>query len=81
MGTFLAGKLATLYLRQQRTEAAITALRRLLALEPNHRQGHLQISQALLAAGNKEEAAKHEAIYQELDRREEQRLNARRGAR
>ncbi|WP_020469085.1 tetratricopeptide repeat protein [Zavarzinella formosa] len=74
-------ELAKLYLRQQRTPEAITALRRLLALDPNHRQGHLQLSQALLAIGNKTEASQHEAIYQELDRKEEERLNSKRGVR
>jgi tetratricopeptide (TPR) repeat protein len=70
---------AALYLRQQKGERAIAILNRLIAIDPNNRQGHLQLAQALLAAGNVEEARLHERIYQELDRREEERLAARRG--
>ena len=72
---------ATLYLRQQRTDLAIATLKRLVALDPAHRQGHLQLAQAYLAAGNADEARRHEQIYQELDRKEEERLAARRGMR
>ena len=70
---------AALYLRQQKGERAIAILKRLIAIDPNNRQGHLQLAQALLASGNVEEARRHERIYQELDRREEERLAARRG--
>lgn len=70
---------AALYLRQERTEQAIAVLARLIELDPNHRQGHLQLAQAHLALGNAAAAAKHEAIYKELDRKEEERLAARRG--
>ncbi|MDY3555203.1 tetratricopeptide repeat protein [Gemmata sp. JC717] len=72
---------AALYLRQERTEQAIAVLKRLLELDPDHRQGHLQLSQAYTAAGNATAAAKHEAVYKELDRKEEERLAARRGMR
>jgi tetratricopeptide (TPR) repeat protein len=73
--------LGALYLRQGRTEPAIAILKRLVELVPDHRQGHFLLSQAYLAAGNSAESQKHEAIYQELDRKEEQRLAARRGMR
>ncbi|QJX00837.1 tetratricopeptide repeat protein [Frigoriglobus tundricola] len=72
---------ATLYLRQQRTELALATLKRLVELHPDHRQGHLQLAQVYLAAGNEAEARRHEQIYQELDRKEEARLAAQRGMR
>jgi tetratricopeptide (TPR) repeat protein len=74
-------ELATLQLRQRRTDAAIATLQRLIARAPDHRQAHLQLSQALLAAGKPDEAKRHEKIYQDLDRKEEDRHAARRGMR
>jgi tetratricopeptide (TPR) repeat protein len=74
-------ELAALYLRQGRTEPAIATLKRLVELVPEHRQGHFLLAQAYLAAGNSAESQKHEVIYQELDRKEEARLDARRGMR
>jgi tetratricopeptide (TPR) repeat protein len=74
-------ELASLYLRQRRTELAITTLKQLVAIDPKHRQGHLQLAQAYLASGNQAEASKHEQIYRELDIQEEARLRARRGMR
>ena len=72
---------ATIYLHQERTELAIATLKKLVALDPNHLQGHLHISQEYLATGNAPEAARHEEIYKDLDRKEEERLAARRGMR
>jgi tetratricopeptide (TPR) repeat protein len=74
-------ELASLYLRQQRTDPAIATLKRLIEIDPRHRSGHLQLAQALLAVGHAEEAKKHEEIYKELDRQEEARLAERRGMR
>jgi tetratricopeptide (TPR) repeat protein len=74
-------ELGSLYLRQQRHEMAMAALRKLVAIDREHRHGHLMLAQALLAAGDLGEARKHEQIYKELDRKEEERLAARRGMR
>ena len=72
---------ASLYMRQMRMEPAIATLRHLVSLVPDHRQAHLMLAQALLASGNAAEAQKHERIYNELDRKEEERLTSRRGMR
>jgi thioredoxin-like negative regulator of GroEL len=72
---------ATLYLRQQRTDLALATLTRLVAIDPNHRQAHLQLAQSYLAVGNADAARHHEEVYKELDRKEDARLAARRGMR
>ncbi|MBN9122241.1 MAG: tetratricopeptide repeat protein [Planctomycetes bacterium] len=74
-------ELATLYLRQKRMDQALAALQKLVAANPEHRQGHLQLAQVLLALGRADDARRHEEIYKELDRKEEARLAARRGMR
>ena len=79
--TFVLEEFAALYLRRQKLDAAIATLKQLVAIAPNNRQAHLQLSQALLATGNPTEAQVHERRYQELDKLEEQRLAARRGMR
>jgi len=74
-------ELASLYVRQMKMELAVATLRRLLVFDPNHRKGHLLLAQALLALGDTAKARKHEQIYEDLDRREEERLGTRRGMR
>jgi tetratricopeptide (TPR) repeat protein len=74
-------ELATLYLRQEQTEKAIAVLKRLITIDPDHRQGHLQLAQAYRIVGNTGEAHRHEEIYKELDRKEEARLASQRGMR
>jgi predicted Zn-dependent protease len=72
---------AEFQLRRRQIDAAIQTLRRLVGVDPENKQAHLQLSQAYLAAGRPEEARRHEARYQELDRRDEAEAVARRGMR
>ncbi|MBN9519035.1 tetratricopeptide repeat protein [bacterium] len=74
-------EVAAIYLRSQRIDAAIAALVRLVGLDPENKQAHLNLAQAYLAAGRPDEARRHEARYQELDRRDETDAAARRGMR
>ncbi|OWK40453.1 tetratricopeptide repeat protein [Fimbriiglobus ruber] len=72
---------AALSLRRQQYDAAIPLLKKVLAADPNNRQAHLNLAQALRSVGKLDESKVHEQRYQELDKLEEERLAAKRGMR
>ncbi|QEL13514.1 tetratricopeptide repeat protein [Limnoglobus roseus] len=76
---FALQELASLALLRQRTADAIAVLDRIVTLDPDNRTAHFQLAQSLLAVGRRDDSRKHELRYQELDRREEERLLIRRG--
>jgi tetratricopeptide (TPR) repeat protein len=61
-----------LCLRRQRYEEAIPFFEEVVKIYPRDKQGHLKLAQALRFTGNLERAKRHELLYQELDREEEQ---------
>jgi tetratricopeptide (TPR) repeat protein len=62
-----------LYLRRQRYAEAVPLFEEVVRLYPRQKQGHLKLAQALRYTGKLEQAKRHELVYQELDREEEQR--------
>src|SRR5262249_32462823 len=64
-----------LCLRRQQDEEAIPYFEEGVRLYPRHKQGHLKLAQALRYTGKMERAKRHEQVYQELDREEDQRAS------
>ncbi|HEV3444323.1 MAG TPA: tetratricopeptide repeat protein [Gemmataceae bacterium] len=65
--------LANLHLSQRRYEEAADVFTLILQDDPNDKQAHLKLAQALTYMGRKEEARQHEQRFRELDEKEAER--------